>query len=60
MKDQPFYNLSVYYKLNEYLSLGFYTGSKWYLAYSGTSVATESYYKNTAVYSVGAYGMMRF
>lgn len=60
MKDQPFYNLSVYYKLNNYLSLGFYTGSKWYLSYRGTEAAPESYYDNTAVYSVGAYGMLRF
>ncbi len=25
-----------------------------------TGIATESYYENTAVYSVGGYGMLRF
>ncbi len=60
LKDEPFYRLSVYYLLSDFATLGFSTRSAWYLRYRGEGVNFESYYKNTAFYSFGFYGTLRF
>lgn len=60
LKDQPFFNLSVYYLMNDYFTIGFSAASKWHLKKEKKGENTEYYYDNTAVYSLGAYGMLRF
>ena len=60
LADAPYFNVDVYYLLNDYFTIGFHAASKWYLRSEGEDFDTEYYYENTAVYSAGAYGMLRF
>jgi len=60
LKDNPFFNISAYYLMSDYFRIGFYASSKWYLQKENKDQSTQYHYENTAAYSAGAYGILRF
>jgi hypothetical protein len=60
LSDDPYYKLSAYYLLSDFITVGFTTRSAWQLRYSGRGLSTTSSYENVQVYSLGAYGSIRF
>ncbi len=60
LKDDPFYNFSIYYLLSDFFTIGFTTRSAWVLRYEGMGSNTSSNYESIQIYSLGAYGSIRF
>jgi len=60
LKDDPFYRLTVYYLISDFVTVGFMTRSAWRLKYTDTGLNTSSNYESIQVYSLGVYGSFRF